>query len=83
MQEENSAQSQTLSDDIIEKLNNQGIGGLEEDKEKVWEESDSPDTQKEKEVSEDNDDAGEKKTRKKIDIANPDIINDFFKTDED
>ena len=83
MQEENSAQSQTLSDDIIEKLNNQGIGGLEEDKEKVWEESDSPDMQKEKVVSEDNDDAGEKKTRKKIDIANPDIINDFFKTDED
>ena len=83
MQEDNSAQSQTLSDDIIEKLNNQGIGGLEEDKEKVWEESDSPDMQKEKVVSEDNDDAGEKKTRKKIDIANPDIINDFFKTDED
>ncbi|MES0340845.1 MAG: DivIVA domain-containing protein [Candidatus Humimicrobiaceae bacterium] len=83
MQEDNSAQSQTLSDDIIEKLNNQGIGGLEEDKEKVWEESDSPDIQKEKVVSEDNDEAGEKKTRKKIDIANPDIINDFFKTDED
>ena len=83
MQEDNSVQSQTLSDDIIEKLNNQGIGGLEEDKEKVWEESDSPDMQKEEVVIEDNDEAGEKKTRKKIDIANPDIINDFFKTDED
>jgi DivIVA domain-containing protein len=83
MQEKNSGPSQTLSDDIIEKLNNQGIGGLKEDKEKVWEESNSPGIQKEKVVSEVNDEVGEKKTRKKIDIANPDIINDFFKTDED
>ena len=83
MQEENSTQSQTLSDDIIEKLNYQGIDSLEENKDNTREESDSPDIQKEKVVSEDNDEAGEKKTRKKIDIANPDIINDFFKTDED
>ena len=83
MQEDNSTQSQTLSDDIIEKLNYQGIDSLEENKDNTREESDSPDIQKEKVVSEDNDEAGEKKTRKKIDIANPDIINDFFKTDED
>jgi len=46
-------------------------------------ESRSPDIEREDAVSGDNDEEGEKKTRKKIDIANPDIINDFFKTDED
>ena len=73
----------TLSDDIIEKMNYQGIGDPEEDKEDDLEKSESPDIEKENVISKDNDEEGEKKTRKKIDIANPDIINDFFKTDED
>ncbi|MFC2144889.1 DivIVA domain-containing protein [Actinomycetota bacterium] len=83
IQEDDSTQSQSLSDDIIEKLNYHGIDDLEEDKDNAREESGSLDMEKEKAVSEDNDEESEKKTRKKIDIANPDIINDFFKTDED
>ena len=83
IQEDNNSQASTLSDDIIEKLNYQGISDQEVDKEDDLEESRSPDIEREDAVSEDNDEEGEKKTRKKIDIANPDIINDFFKTDED
>lgn len=83
IREDDSDQSQTLSDDIIEKLNYHSIDGLEDGKENAREESDSLDMKKEKDVNEDNDEESEKKTRKKIDIANPDIINDFFKTDED
>jgi len=81
--EEDKEQETTLSDDIIEELNYQGNVDLEEDKEKDPEESDSPDIEEEKADIEDNDKEDGKKTRKKIDIANPDIINDFFKTDED
>ncbi|MEE8324449.1 MAG: hypothetical protein V3R31_02220, partial [Candidatus Humimicrobiaceae bacterium] len=81
--EEDKEQEATLSDDIIEELNYQGNVDLEEDKEKDPEESDSPDIEGEKADIEDNDEENGKKTRKKIDIANPDIINDFFKTDED
>jgi len=83
IQKDNSSEQPTLSDDIIENLNYQGIGNTEEGKEDDLEESESPDIEKENVVSKDNDEEGEKKTRKKIDIANPDIINDFFKTDED
>jgi len=35
------------------------------------------------EIEENRDDYQPKRMKKKIDIANPDIINDFFKTDED
>ena len=83
IQEDISDQQPTLSDDIIEKLNYQGIADQEEGKVDDLEESGSPDIEGENAASEDNDGEGEKKTRKKIDIANPDIINDFFKTDED
>ena len=85
IQEDSSGPSPTISDDIIEKMNHQGIGALEGHKENDPEESSSSDTEKEKTVGNDNDEDEEieKKTRKKIDIANPDIINDFFKTDED
>jgi hypothetical protein len=83
IQGENSGHPATLSDDIIEKMNYQGIGDPEEDKEDDLEEGSGPDTEKKNAAGEDDDGEGEKKTRKKIDIANPDIINDFFKTDED
>ena len=83
--EDEGEQATTLSDDIIEEMNYQGTVDLKEDKEKDPEESDSPDidTKGKKDNVEDNDGEDEKKTRKKIDIANPDIIDDFFKTDED
>ncbi len=64
-------------------MNYKGNVDLEEDKEEDPEESDSPDIEEKKADIEDNDKENGKKTRKKIDIANPDIINDFFKTDED
>ncbi len=83
IQEGNSSQPATLSDDIIERMNYQGIGNMEEGKEDDLEEIGSPDIERENAASEDNNEEGEKKARKKIDIANPDIINDFFKTDED
>ena len=83
IQEDISGQQPTLSDDIIEKLNYQGSADKEEGKVDDLEESGSPDIEAENTASEDNDEEVEKKTRKKIDIANPDIINDFFKTDED
>ncbi len=83
IQGENSGHPATLSDDIIEKLNYQGIGDLEEGKEDDLEEGSGPDIERKNTAGEDNDGEGEKKIRKKIDIANPDIINDFFKTDED
>jgi len=83
IQGENSGHPTTLSDDIIEKMNYQGIGDLEKGKEDDLEEGGVPDTEMENTAGEDNVGEGEKKTRKKIDIANPDIINDFFKTDED
>ena len=80
--EDESAQSNTLSDDIIEKMNYHGIGHQEKDKEDDMDTTDSLDEGKKKAAG-DNDEESEKKARKKIDIANPDIINDFFKTDED
>jgi len=80
---DSSGELPTLSDDIIERMNYRGIGDLEEGKGGDLEESGSPDVERENAASENNDEESEKKTRKKIDIANPDIINDFFKTDED
>jgi len=82
IQGDDSDQPVTLSDDIIEKMNYQGIGDAEKGKEDGLEEGSDPDIEMENAAGEDNDGEGEKKTRKKIDIANPDIINDFFKTDE-
>ena len=83
IQGKDSGQPDTLSDDIIEKMNYQGIGDPEEGKEGGPEEVSGPGIEEENAADEDNDGEGEKKARKKIDIANPDIINDFFKTDED
>ena len=83
IQDDGNDRPPTISDDIIEKMKYQGIDDLEEGEKNGLEESGSPDTGMGKAVIEDNDEEVEKKKRKKIDIANPDIINDFFKTDED
>lgn len=61
-----------LTDEMLEKLDR-----------KEDEEGSNPETETGKSRKQTKDDGGEeKRSRKKIDIANPDIINDFFKTDE-
>lgn len=81
--EDSSEDLQTITDDIIEKMDYRGIERLEEDRDRIEEKSsDSTDTEENKEASEKDREESGKKIRKKIDIANPDIINDFFKTDE-
>lgn len=70
----------------------------EEDKEEKYKDSDFIDSEEEEEqerekkigvhgdseeIEESDDNYQPKRMKKKIDIANPDIINDFFKTDED
>ena len=82
--EDSSEDLQTITDDIIEKMDYRGIGRLGEDRDSIEEESsDSSDTEENEAAGEDDKEESGKKIRKKIDIANPDIINDFFKTDED
>jgi cell division initiation protein len=61
----------TLTDEMLERLDS--------DEEKTPGFSEEKKTRPENKKS----DEEEKRDRKKIDIANPDIINDFFKTDED
>jgi hypothetical protein len=60
-----------LTDEMLERLDS--------DEEKTPGFSEEKKTRSEDKKS----DEEEKRNRKKIDIANPDIINDFFKTDED
>ena len=82
--EDSSEDLQTITDDIIEKMDYRGIGRLGEDRSSIEEESSgSYDTEENEAAGEEDKEESGKKIRKKIDIANPDIINDFFKTDED
>ena len=82
--EDSSEDLQTITDDIIEKMDYRGIGRLEEDRDSIEKESsDSTDKEKNEAAGEGDKEESGKKIRKKIDIANPDMINDFFKTDED
>ncbi|MCJ7665489.1 MAG: DivIVA domain-containing protein [Actinobacteria bacterium] len=74
----------TIADDIIEKMDYQGTGGLKEERNNIEKGSyGSSDMEEDDAADEEDKEETEKKIRKKIDIANPDIINDFFKTDED
>ena len=67
----------SLTDEMFEKLNPNGKNGADDKK------TDMGKTDiKEPDESNYRDDS-KKKNRKKIDIANPDIINDFFNLDED
>jgi len=61
----------TLTDEMLEKLDD----NEKRRKDSVEEDNAGPEDKKDEEEV--------RKSRKKIDIANPDIINDFFKTDED
>jgi len=61
----------SLTDEMLERLNK------ENDKDTDYENTDSDESEKAKEEDK------SRTNRKKIDIANPDIINNFFKTDEE
>lgn len=73
----------TIPDDIIEKMKYQDIGNLKGETEEKDNENGVLDKAEDKDSEKEEKEESEKKIRKKIDIANPDIINDFFKTDED
>ncbi len=55
----------------------------EKEKDNTQDIGEQKDSQSDEEEVEEDDDYKPKRVKKKIDIANPDIINDFFKTDED
>ena len=58
-------------------------GEGEEEEKSIQEEEKQPEIYESEETEEIDDEYEPKRIKKKIDIANPDIINDFFKTDED
>jgi cell division initiation protein len=70
-----------IENDIKNDIKNETVPLKEEDSNSVSEEKET--AKKENPETENQQDPGLKRQRKKIDIANPDIIENFFRTDED
>lgn len=84
--EKKEGEEKTGIDEIVKEREERFVGeeekeekfiGEEEEKQGIWEIHGSEEIEEREEKYE------PKRVKKKIDIANPDIINDFFKTDED
>ena len=67
----------------VEEIEEEAEEEEEEEEKSIQEEEKKPEIYESEETKERDDEYKPKRVKKKIDIANPDIINDFFKTDED